>query len=104
MITIDVSLKSVRWSVDRCLPCVGQEKAKVRDCAKKAERWLFQKLDQQANVPPSKNPVSRSSDEGGREEREREREREKEREKEIRGGEGERGREITEIREIFKGN
>ena len=37
---------------------VSQEKAKVRDCAKKAERWLFQKLDQQANVPPSKNPVS----------------------------------------------
>lgn len=36
---------------------VVQEKAKVRDCAKKAEKWLFQKLDQQANFPPSKNPV-----------------------------------------------
>lgn len=34
-----------------------QEKAKVRDCAKKAEKWLFQKLDQQANLPPSKDPV-----------------------------------------------
>lgn len=34
-----------------------QEKSKVRDCAKKAERWLFQKLDQQANIPPSQNPV-----------------------------------------------
>lgn len=34
-----------------------QEKSKVRECAKTAEKWLFQKLDQQANIPPSKNPV-----------------------------------------------
>lgn len=56
------SHKSVRGTIVRWLSCLAQEKAKVRDCAKKAERWLFQKLDQQANVPPSKNPVSRSSD------------------------------------------
>lgn len=51
-----------RSDVGRPLPLVSrrgtrQEKGKVRECSKNAERWLFQKLDQQANIPPSKNPV-----------------------------------------------
>lgn len=54
---IDSYIKFANSSDEAYLHIGAEEKAKVRDCAKKAERWLFQKLDQQANVPPSKNPT-----------------------------------------------
>ncbi|CAM9137702.1 unnamed protein product, partial [Sphacelaria rigidula] len=55
---IDSYIKFVNSSDEAYAHIDQEEKSKVRDCAKTAEKWLFQKLDQQANFPPSKNPVS----------------------------------------------
>ncbi|CAB1106414.1 HSP70 [Ectocarpus sp. CCAP 1310/34] len=54
---IDGYVKFANSSDEAYAHVEAEEKAKVRDCAKTAEKWLFQKLDQQANVPPSKDPI-----------------------------------------------
>eukprot|EP00752_Nemacystus_decipiens_P011694 g10378.t1 len=54
---IDMYIKFANSSDEAYAHIEAEEKAKVRDCAKKAEKWLFQKLDQQANLPPSKDPI-----------------------------------------------
>ncbi|CAM9772641.1 unnamed protein product [Scytosiphon promiscuus] len=54
---IDSYIKFANSSDEAYAHIEAEEKAKVRECAKKAEKWLFQKLDQQANIPPSKNPI-----------------------------------------------
>ncbi|CAM9352873.1 unnamed protein product [Pylaiella littoralis] len=54
---IDGYVKFANSSDDAYAHIETEEKAKVRDCSKKAEKWLFQKLDQQANFPPSKDPT-----------------------------------------------
>ncbi|CAN0475393.1 unnamed protein product [Ectocarpus sp. 12 AP-2014] len=54
---IDGYMKFANSSDEAYAHIEAEEKAKARDCAKKAEKWLFQKLDQQANVPQSKNPI-----------------------------------------------
>ncbi|CAM9320236.1 unnamed protein product [Ascophyllum nodosum] len=54
---IDGYVKFANSSDDAYGHIESSEKAKVRECSKSAEKWLFQKLDQQANIPPSKNPI-----------------------------------------------
>ncbi|CAN0120875.1 unnamed protein product [Ectocarpus fasciculatus] len=54
---IDGYMKFANSSDEAYAHIEAEEKAKARDCAKKAEKWLFQKLDQQANVPQSKDPI-----------------------------------------------